>query len=78
MQSPPASTEPITVSAFAPLLAPADPASVTAASIRSPTRSRWANSATGTSPACDTRWGSSKLTETRDNSCEACIWQMTP
>ena len=78
MQSPPARTDPITVRALAPLLAPADPAIVTAASIGSPTRSRCANSATATSPACDTRFGSSKLTDTRDNSYDACTWQMTP
>ena len=64
MQSPLAGTDPISVSALASLSAWSDPPSVTAASMRSPTRSRWAHSATGTSSACDIRLGSSKLTET--------------
>ena len=50
MQSPPAGTAPITINASAPPSAPTDPATVTVSSIRSATRSRCANSATGTSP----------------------------
>ena len=64
MLSPPASIDPITVSALAPLFAPCR-VSLSRESI-SPTRSiRWARTAAGSSPALGTRFVSSKLTDTR-------------
>ena len=64
MLSPPASIDPITVSAFAPLFAPARPTGA-AESTSSPRPIRCANAAAGSSPAFGTRFVSLKLTETR-------------
>ena len=76
MLSAPASIPITTVATFASLLAPTDPGS------RRPRRTtpgiprRCHNDAACSSPACDTRFGSSKLTSTRLNSCDARIRQM--
>ena len=67
MLSPPTSIDPITVSAFEPLFAPS-PANRSRWSTRSPSPTRWANAAAGSSPAFGTRFFSVKLTETRDKS----------
>jgi hypothetical protein len=75
MQSPPASIEPITVSALDPLLAPCS-ANSTRWSIAAVKPSRCANTAAGNSPADGTRFASSKLTDTRDRSWDACIRQV--
>ena len=64
MLSPPASIDPTTVSAFAPLFAPSA-ASRSRWSTRSPSPTRCANAAAGTSPAFGTRFVSVKLTDTR-------------
>ena len=64
MLSPPASIDPITVSAFAPLLLPCL-ARRSRLSTRPLTSMRWARTAAGSSPAFGTRFVSSKLTDTR-------------
>ncbi|MFZ2016398.1 MAG: hypothetical protein WAV00_21475 [Nocardioides sp.] len=64
MLSPPASIDPITVNAFAPLFAPCW-ASPSRWSISSPSPIRCASTAAGSSPAFGTRFFSVKLTETR-------------
>jgi hypothetical protein len=64
MLSPPASIEPITVSAFAPLFAPCSGSC--SRSSTSPARSiRCASTAAGSSPAFGTRFVSSKVVEIR-------------
>ena len=64
MLSPPASIDPITVNAFAPLFAPCR-ASWSRWSTSSPRPIRCASTAAGSSPAFGTRFVSVKLTETR-------------
>ena len=64
MLSPPASIDPITVNAFAPLFAPCC-ASCSRSSISSARPIRCASAAAGSSPAFGTRFVSVKLTDTR-------------
>jgi hypothetical protein len=64
MLSPPASIDPITVNAFAPLLAPCS-TSRSRLSTTSASPIRCASAAAGRSPAFGTRFFSVKLTETR-------------
>ncbi len=67
MLSPPASIDPITVNAFAPLLA-ACSASWSRWSTTSPSPIRCASTAAGSRPAFGIRFFSVKLTETLDKS----------
>src|SRR5680860_1595205 len=77
MLSAPASSPPMIIIALVPTLAPPRaPARSTRASTSAATPSRCARAAGATSPACDTRFGSSKLMETRLKSCDARIRQM--
>lgn len=56
----------MTVNAFAPqFAAPGRPPRSSRESITSATPSRWANNPGAISPACGTRFGSSKLTDHR-------------
>ena len=73
MLSAPASIPITTVATFASLLAPTDPGSRSPRVITPGIPRRCHNDAACSSPACDTRFGSSKLTATRLNSCDARI-----
>jgi hypothetical protein len=68
MLSAPASIPPSTVATFAAVFAPHRPATATVDATRASRPIRWHNIAGADSPACDTRFGSSKQWPTRESS----------
>jgi len=70
IESPPVSIDPTTDNAFVPLFAPCR-ARRTRCSTSPASPTFCANAAAGNSPATDTRFASSQLTDTRDKSCDA-------
>ena len=78
MQSAPATIPATNAGTFRYALAPADLGTVTVEATSSDRPQDSANAITGASPAHDTRFASSNLVESRDNSCNSCIYRMTP